>query len=118
MNVNLLNPKLKCFEELNSEERGSGLKSCREQDTNWEEVILKKKEQLYSQIYKMDKKIFGLERDLDRMEEVIDKRTILDMIRRKTGGERSNICQQGEIGVMMPLHIHKNIYKIGKNRIT
>lgn len=58
----------------------------------------------------MDKKLFSLERDLEDMADLPDKKTILDMIRKKTG-VRTNT------GVN-PIQIHTNIYKMGKNRVS
>jgi hypothetical protein len=43
-----------------------------------------------------------------------DKRVIMDMVKRKTGGEKSENHYGGENHIQ----IHKNIYKMGKNRIT
>ena len=44
------------------------------------------------------------------MADLPDKKTILDMIRKKAGGRTNN-------GVN-PIQIHTNIYKMGKNRVS
>lgn len=60
----------------------------------------------------MDKKLFSLERDLENMGNLGDKRAILEMIKRK--GKDKNMG----FGPVKPIQIHSNIYKMAKNRIS
>lgn len=55
---------MKCFEDINGLELGFSKNNNSER--NWDEIIEQRKRELYSQLYKMDKKILGFERDLEQ----------------------------------------------------
>lgn len=67
-----------------------------------------RKQQLYSQLYKMDKKILAIERDLNSKNDLTDKNLRIDMIKKK--GIIKEMCPA-------PIQIHSNIYRAGKNKI-
>lgn len=54
---------------------------------NWDEIVEQKKQQLYSQLYKMDKRIFAFEREID---DVPNKKAMIEMIKKKTCTTKQN----------------------------
>lgn len=67
-----------------------------------------RKQQLYSRLYKMDKKIFAIERDLNSKNDLGDKKLRMEMIKNK--GIVKEMCP-------FPIKIHSSIYQLGKNKI-
>lgn len=77
---------------------------------NWQEIIQKKKNQLYSQLYKMDKKIFSIERDLDHnIKDIENKKKIMELVKKK-------ISSASHKEVIINPSASKE-YTIGKNKM-
>ena len=59
----------------------------------------------------MDKRMYAIERDIDNMVNLNNKKTIVDILKKKTSlKEKQN--------KVMPIEIHSNIYRLAKNRVS
>ena len=80
---------------------------------DWDNIIEEKKKELYSYLYKLDKKVLGFERELERNKGCENsKKEVMDLIKKKCSKNQPQEKQQRK----EPEAI-LNAYKVGRMRM-